>query len=527
MNHLRSAQYLRAGKSKFPSMTTKLPFSPVSENVRKRFLLGFMSAQLLFPCWWAFAFLQGAVRSESGFDGAVTVAKEETDGDIGVATVNVPYLDVGGKPKQGQARIFVRREDLESIKPRAAIFSAYYEMDVGRVRKWCKQGWVLATPHYGQHPRETSIGDSYNLDHAIVEWLRRLPFVDRTHLHVDGSSQGGYAALAVAADFLPVEAVTADAPIINWDYNLCYLQTNKAAAKFGQSGYEKSPLPFMCPVIPLADQAYEIFGPNLTSETYYDLSPLSYLDRITSPVLVTWSTADMLVPLEQATRTRIGKFDRSRFPANYARNFDSLTKCDKARKVFDEVVSADRVHWEVLPLPANTYEFLMAMATGVQKQPAKRPENLDLPWSTNHQWSFCLLDEGGPAPLAAHRRYVWSLSADSFVTAHKQKAFGVALLNQAKLDYLLQRYMHQLDHPPKLADGNNANRLNYEVLEKRDVLAGLLDYASVGETYARNLIALYSTASRRPFGTALDIASLQKQKDSLDQKLFAGRARPL
>jgi hypothetical protein len=508
-------------------MSKKHPFSPVPEKVRKRFLLGFMSAQLLFPCWGALAFVQVTVKSESGFEGAVTVAEEETDGDIRVVTVNVPYLDVRGKPKQGQARIFVRRDDLESGKPRPAIFSAYYELDMGRVRKWCKQGWVLATPHYGQYARETSIGDGFNLDHAIVEWVRRLPFVDRTRLHVDGNSQGAYVALALAADFLPVEAVTADAPIINWDYSLCYLQTNKAAAEFGQSDYEKSPLPFLCPVIPLADQAYGIFGSNLTSDTYYDLSPLSYLGRIASPVLVTWSTADMLVPLEQATRTRLGKFDRTRFPAKYVRDFNSLTKCDKARKVFDEAVPADRIHWEVLPLPENTYEFVMAMATKGQKQPAKKPAYRDLPWSSTHQWSFCLLDEGGPAPLAGHRRCIWSAFPDSFVAAHKQKPLCLALLNQAKLDYLLQRYMHQVDHAPKLADGNNANRLNYDLLEKRDVLAGLLDYASVGNAYARNLIALYGSASRRPFGTALDIASLQKQKDFLDQKLSAGGARPL
>jgi hypothetical protein len=495
----------------------------VPGSVGKRFLVGSLSVQLLFPCWGAFAFIQGVVKSESGFDGAVTVVKEETDSDIGVVTVNVPYLGVRGQPKLGQARIFLRRDDMKGGNLCPALFSAYYEIDLARAKKWCKQGWAVATPHCDPNALESSIGDGFNLNHAIVEWVRRLPFVDRTRLHVDGQSQGGYVALGVAADFLPVEAVSADAPIINWDYNLCYLETNKVAARFPQSDYERSPLPFLCPVIPLVDKAYGAFGSNLTSDSYYDLSPLSYLERITSPVLVVWSTADLLVPLDQATRRRLSRFDRSRFPAEYVRDFDSLTHCDKARKVFEDAVPADSIHWEVLPLPKDADEFLMSMATGRQKQPARRPENIDLPWSTNHQWSFCLLNEGGPAPLASHRRYIWSISPDSFVAAHKQKPFGVALLNQAKLDYLLQRYMCQLDHPPKLADGSNATRLNYDLLEKRDVVAGLLDYAGMGEAYARNLIALYSTASRHPLGAVLDIVALEKEKGSLDHKLDAAR----
>jgi fermentation-respiration switch protein FrsA (DUF1100 family) len=488
--------------------------------------VGLLLAQFLLACWATPAFANGPVRSETGFEGAVTVAKEQTDGDLHIVTADVPYLDVRGRPKSGQARLYVRGDGLEGGKPRAAMFTAYYELDLPGAKKWAKQGWVVVSPHYGQQARENSAGNGFNLDHAIVQWVRRLGFVDRRRLHVDGSSQGGYVALALAADFLPVEAVTADAPIINWDYNLCYWQTNKAAAELGKTDYDKSPLPFLCPVIPLADQTFEVFGASLTSDTYYDLSPLAYLDRITSPVLATWSTADMLVPLDQVTRTRLGNFDPSRFPAGYVRDFDALTRCPKARKRLEEALPADQVHWEVLPLPQDTYEFLIGMATKGQKRPNKKPAYLDLPWSADHQWSVCLLDEGGPAPQASHRRYVWSAFPDSFIAAHRERPFGVALLNAAKLDYLLQRYMHQVEHAPKLADGRTANRLNYELLEKRDVVAGLLDYAGMGEAYARNLVALYATASRLPFGASLDIASLQKEKGLLERKLSAGRSRP-
>jgi len=497
---------------------------------RKGLFATFLSIQLLAPCWGTSAFIQGVVHSESGFEGAVTVVNEETHDDIEIVTVSVPYLGVRGTPKSGRARIFLRRNDIEMGRPFPVLFSAFYEMDMARAKKWCNRGWAVAAPHYNLNapgPSSgdgfNSVGDGFNLNHAIVLWVRRLPFVDRAHLHLDGQSQGGYVALGIAADFLPVEAVSVDAPVINWDYNLGYLEANKVAARFPQSDHQSSPLPFLYQVIPLVNQAYGTFGSDLALDRYYDLSPLSYLDRITSPVLVVWSTADMLVPLEQATRTRLGKLDGNLFPAGYIRDFEALTRCDKARKVFDESVPADRVHWEVLPLPKNAQEFRMSMWTDKDKQPKSRPESLDLPWSSKAQWSFCLLNEGGPAPWAGHRRCIWSISPDSFVAAHKEKPFGVGLLNQAKLDHLLQRYMGRLGRPLKLADGSDANRLNYALLEKRDVVAGLLDYARMGEAYARNLIALYAKSSRHPLGATLVIAALEREKASLDHKVSASR----
>jgi len=489
--------------------------SPGLPGFRDRRWSGFLVAALVLPCCAVVASNRAVLKSESGFPGAVTVAAEESDGDLLVATANIPYLDVRAKPAAGQARLFVLRDGIKSGQPHPVFFSATYELEAAIARRWCSRGWIVVTPHYGQYGQQPAIGDGFNLDHAIVEWTRRLPLVDRSHLQVNGSSQGAYMALCLAADFLPIEAVTADAPILNWDYNLCYLLTNKAAAEFGHAAYDKSPLPFLCPVIPLADQAVQLFGSDLTSDNYYGLSPISFLDRVTSPVLLTWSTADMLVPLDQATRTRLARFDGSRFPTNYHRAFDLLTGCKQARKVLEDVVLPSSLHWDVLPLPENPTEFLMSIALAGQSPTLPKPAYQDLPWSPNHQWSFCLLDEGSPVPSAGHRRYLWSAFPDSFVAAYRQRPPAVALLNQAKLEYLLQRYTAHLDHPPSLAGGKSANRLNYAPIEEWDVVTGLLDYAGLGEAYAQNLRALYASGSRHPFGRDLDLAVLRKRRPSL------------
>ena len=448
------------------------------------------------------------------------MAEEATDGDIGIVTVDVPYLDIHGNPKSGQARIFIRRRDLERHKPIPIFFCAHYEKK--QPDQWCDAGWAVVTAHYGRYPMDVSIGDGFNLAHAIVEWARRLPFVDRKHLHVDGGSQGGYMALAIAADFLQVTAVSADSPVMNWDYTLGYWEVNKSATKYPQADATKSPLPFLCLVQVLADQSFAVFGSNLTSETYYELSPLSFLERITSPVLMICSTADMLVPMEAITRTRLGQVNPVHFPSGYVRDFNSLTGCSDARRVLDEVLPGNRVSWATLPLPKDTSEYLITTALA-QKPANSGPGKRDLPWSKRHQWSICVLDEGGPTPGANHKRYVWSLSPDSFAKAYKQQPGGVGLLNQAKLETLLQRYQGRLDHAPKLADGTSANRLNYGYVEKLDVVTALLDYAQMGKAYAANLNTLYGAAKAHPLGDVLNVTTLQRAKKSLNVTLAASR----
>lgn len=482
-------------------------------------LAALISAGLFWSCLGASASLQAFVKSESGFDGAVTVAGQEVQNDIVVVTANVPYLDIHGKPKTGVARLIARTEDLQGKKPLPIFFHAEYEMKVKDAKKWCRQGWLVATAHYAQPaPSDPAIANGYNMARAIVQWLRRLPFADRTHLHVDGQSQGGYLALAIAADFFPVEAVTADAPIMNWDYTLSYWEANEKITKFPELNYKQSPLPFLWVVESTIDDNYRILGPDASSDTFYYLSPVSFLDRITCPALITCSTADVLVPMEQLTRSRLAGLKPELFPAGYVRDFNLLTKRKIARKVFEDRLPPEKVQWETVSPPKNTYELTMAIATGEQDRPTNRIDGADLPWSASRQWSICVLDEGYPVPQTGHRRFAWGCSSASFVRTHKDKPFGVSLLNQAKLDHLLQRYAGHLTPSLKLADGTSLNRLNYEAVEKRDVIVGLLDYAAMGKAYERNLVNLYSQSRQHPLGPRLTIAALLREKDSSDFK---------
>jgi hypothetical protein len=460
-------------------------------------------------------FIKGFVQSESGFDGAVTVVEETVDGDLGIVTVEIPYLDIHAKTKMGQGRIMLMRREVESGDPIPVLCHVHYEKPIKGARTMCKRGWAVATAHYRENGKGYSIdvspGDGYNLCRALLQWVRRLPFIDRSHMHIDGGSQGGYMALAMSADFFPVASATADWPVVNWAYNFSYFETNKPASKF--PNVDESPLPVLCSVTGLADACYALFGNDLTSETWYRLSPISYLDRITNPVLILCQTGDMLVPIEQMTQTCIRPFDKARFPDGYTRDFDALTLCEPAKTTFEALLPKDSVSITVMPLQENSFEISYDMLKGKQPKPEKRPADVDRPWSKDHQWSLCYLDEGAPTPYATHTSYEWAVPPDTFVSTHQKSKLTVENLNPAKLDHLMRRYLGQLENSPRLADRTPCNRLNFPNLEKTDVSAGLLDYAALGHNYASRLKYLYRQGQLHPFGPDLHLDSLKTPKD--------------
>src|SRR5690606_5181409 len=114
-------------------------------------------------------------------------------------------------------------------------------------------------------------------------------------------------------------------------YNLNYFVANKPVSGYpmndasGADALKKSPLPIMFAVTGLADQSMEVFGGDLSADAYYRVSPIAYLDRIASPVMMLCATGDMLVPMEQVTASIEHRVDPELFPEGYVRDFETLT----------------------------------------------------------------------------------------------------------------------------------------------------------------------------------------------------------
>ncbi len=328
-------------------------------------------------------------------------------------------------------------------------------------------------------------------------------------MHLDGGSQGGYMALAMSADMFPVTSATADAPVVNWAYNFSYFEANRVLVS-GYASPMESPLPVLASVLPLADMSYEHFPVDLTHDSWFHISPISQMARITNPILIIIATGDMLVPMEQITGKYLHPHDPLKFPEGYIRDFDRLAPTDKTRVRLEDLLPPERVFTQVVPLQEHSYLVTPEMRLEKAPRPRKKPKALDRPWSRDHQWNFCFLDEGPPEPFADHTTYAWDMIPDSYVDWYQKAPVMPEILNEAKLQRLLERYTGNMNNLPALKDGALASRRNFDYVEKRDVLDGLISYAELGRPFEQTLITLYATASIKPFGTVVDISSLRR-----------------
>lgn len=460
-------------------------------------------------------FMKTVVSSETGFPGAVAVVDSGAKDGVCYATVDVPYRDVHGNEKMGQGRLIARRKAMESKEALPPYCNVHYEMDPGGAEHLCKEGWLVVTPHYGDPAQKTGYvlelapGDSLNLSNALLQWVRRLPFVDRTRLFVAGGSAGGYMALMMGAHSFPVNAILADFPVVNWAYNIGYFEANVGVTKYRElKDAKESPMPVLCAVSMLTDWAYGVFGKDLTSDAYYFDNPISSLECITSPVLLTTATGDLLVPIEQTARAYSRPLEPGKCPEGYSRDIAKLGPTEKTRASLTDLLPKDAYRIFILPLPQGLHEYDHSNLDEQAKLATKAPR-VEREWARDCQWNINILDEGPPIATSAHSRYAWNLAATGFCEAYRNAPVTPQVLAPAKLAWLMQRYAGKLAYTAPLADGSPINRLNFEDLEKRDVVTGLLDYARISPEHEKRLKSLYAAGSAKPFGKELNLDKLE------------------
>ncbi len=454
------------------------------------------------------------VKDESDLEHGVKIVSIKNEWNIQIVLARVPYLGIEGDEKTGLARLVIPINHLKNTSKLPAFCHVHYEKDIGGAKKWAKNGWIVSTAVYtppdGESPIDPALGNGYNLAKAIIQWIKRLPIVDTSHILIDGASQGGYMALAMSAELFPVIATHSDVPVVNWAYNLSYFEANRTIAGFGKP-IEEAPLPGMAPVIGLADMCYKYFTPDLNNKCWFYLSPISYLELITNPVLITCATGDMLVPIEQMTKKYVRQFDTSQFPNGFTRDFDKLNFCQEAKKVFEECLQQKDYEIFIIPPQENSFEITREMLLNSKLKPQKRPTNQDKPWSKTKQWSLLYLDEGPPSPYATHTKMEWSLSPDSFVTYHKSAPLRLEILTLPKLQHLLKRYEGIQEPEIKLNNQKTANRLNFPNLEKIDIINSLITYIEQSEEHLKHLQNLYSQSTIKPFGDEITLTILKEE----------------
>jgi hypothetical protein len=344
------------------------------------------------------------------------------------------------------------------------------------------------------HRTPTPLGRGVNLDRAILHAVRRLPCIDPLRVSVQGGSAGGWMTLMLAADAFPLVWAMPDVPPIHWGYNAAYIgeQQSMAAAP---PGSDKPRLPVLAIVGGIAEQSKTLYGVPYDSPAFLAVSPLAHLDTITAPTLVTFSTADMLVPVDQVGAELVKPLDPNLFPAGFStRMTDRFPGVGGKRTLLKVLSSRQYELFRIPPIDDPT-------RSGPDGAPQGEAKPLVLPFSKDRIWSIVVIDEGPVGPAVGHFKYHWAVDHEPFRKWAEARGVAADQLTAPKLQRLMKRLRGESWLPLQVRPGVKGdeiagNQLDYPEAERADVLLGLAAFAA-DDARATRLARLYARLPRK------------------------------
>lgn len=439
----------------------------------------------------------------------------------GSAIVEVRYPGLDRKDAFGRARLFLPpalRSDPASRAP--VLHNAGYELDEESGKRLAARGYLVSTPH--AHPLNP-LGRGVHLDQAILHVVRALPFADPGRVAIQGGSAGGWMTLMLAADAFPLVWVAPDVPPIHWGYNAAYIADWQELAG-PPPGSDRPRMPVLQVVGPIAEQSRELYGMPFESATYLAVSPLSRLETITAPTQVTFSTADMLVPIAQVGREFIRTHDPKLFPEGFTIAMSERFPAQNGRRTLLEALPRSSREVFVLPAPPSPVRMVL------EGPLAGEPHRVALPFSKSRTWSVVILDEGPVEPDVGHFKYAWALDREGFREWAEKRGVREEQLTQRKLECLMKRVLGEPSRPYRVRDAEGheyeANALDYPEAERGDVLLGLRAFAGE-DACALRLFWLYRRlpARLKALGPSLgsgDAEGVRKRLDEAYQAFSSG-----
>jgi hypothetical protein len=354
------------------------------------------------------------------------------------------YRDVRGMLLTGRGKFYV---PTGAAGPHPLMYCAGYEVAPDELAlAEVAQGWLLVTPvspdPESVWPGDNPLGRSLNLDVALLHAARSLAVVDDAKVLIAGGSAGGWLALMLAAETFPLAAVVAQVPPVNWGYNAAYGLHNRSAG-----------IPALVDASALAQWGVDLLGPDTSSSTWWVHSPLAHVDRITCPVHLSYSTADVLVPIDQVSAALVRTPEPGAVPAGYRTDPDVVAAGYATTRLCDVVPDAEVT---VLQLPVGALPAADAAA-------AAEPARVVLP-AGSRQWSIVVLDEGAPSAEHGHTKYAVAFDRSPFVDRIRQWNDDPAQATVAKLEVLARRYAGEdwVDSPVPHLDVVEAERFDVE-----------------------------------------------------------------
>lgn len=435
------------------------------------------------------------------------------EGRAGQVTVEFLYRGVDGKPLTGHGRVYLPPAVLDD--PAATVpllYAAGYELDPGGATGGLAKGMAVVTPH--AEPLNPIVRGP-NLDVALLHAARALPCIDNGRVVIQGGSAGGYMTLMLTAETFPLVCAMPDVPPVHWGYNAAYFVRNRDLARAKAEGQELTAMPVLTAVLTLAEQGLEVVGPDPSAEGWLLESPLWQLVTITAPVQVTFSTADMLVPIDQVSPTLVKARAEGLFPPEFTSAMDDCLPRPETRRTLLETLPADSYEVFTIPAPADAVKVTPTPQEGVKWQ------TLELPFSETRQWSIEIIDEGGQEPDVGHFRFALGVNREPFLRWAMGRGLTPEQLTLPKLTRLMMRltgeeYLPAQVQPKGAEQPFTATRLDFPAAERADVLSGLRAFAR-DDACALRLAEVYAQLPEhlRTLGATLGDGSAQSVRVAL------------
>lgn len=424
--------------------------------------------------------------------------------------LNVPYQSMSRASKVGKARLFVAPD---AGAPMPLIVAMHYEMSLDGAAEYLAQGWAVMTPREALNP----FGDGINFNLALLHASRQMPFVDAGRIGLVGASAGGYVTLMVASEAFPVAAAAALAPIVSVPYEVGYFANNIEAANCGakdDKGKDASRVPVFCLVAEAVKGFASFLGPLQSAwRAWLQNSPVGVMSLVTCPVVATFSTADVLVPINQVSERFVVPPARDAFPEGFEFAPRALVAVPRARTTF---MQAARGRGRVFQL--NVPDG--AIPSWEAPEPGNVPaaHEIQCVFSKQRALSIVILDEGAPDPRVGHFKYRFRYSLVPFFKHWfgRRAPLAPEQLTLRKLELLMRRFRGEdfeaLTSNDKAGKQQRLlTRRNGPDRERADVIAGLRAYCESGPAHRQRLAALYRRLPR-PL-RALDVGGARLDAD--------------
>lgn len=414
--------------------------------------------------------------------------------EIAQVDFTFPYRGFDGTLKVGDGRLYLPNIPEPPPEGLPLGISIHYGMGSRGAAPFVERGWAILTPtKMSEDHGGNLVGDGLSHSLSMVELGRRLPWVDGTRIALFGGSAGGYQCLMVGAMRFGAACAWAEVPISDLYYNVQYLVRND---RFNQ-GIEDSdewPVPVIHVVRKVGELTAAALGDSMEAWWSYSVAP--YVPLLRQPTAITWSTADILVPVNQGGDAFVRTPEPGTFPDGYAFDYRTLGNPLSRGMPLLAVLPEDETEVLVVEPPDGAPRVgrippLKRTAPGVPQPEPPRPPVRSTPWSPEKRLSVVVYAEGAPDPLCSHRKYqVTQINLPFFLHHTAGRRLRVDAMTDEVLSYLIARWNGEA-----AAFGPDSvrwlTRTDYEPLERWDVLAAQEAYLRGGEGAVQRWSATY------------------------------------